>query len=85
MEQLLILNDGTRIDGYVILSGPLFFYLDGITMAEAFELLNNPEKTAVITMKSGEERKEYTGYTDLHCITKEENGQITGDLRRVVD
>lgn len=82
MERKLILNDGTELSGYAYAAGDLFFYLSDITMAEAFELLNNPEKTVMITDEMG---NEFEMYTDLRCITKEDNGKITGSLRRVID
>lgn len=88
MDQLLILNDGTRLfPAHAILaSGTLWIYLDGqITMAEAFELLNDPEKTVKITADEFGSVTEYTGYTDLFCIRREDYGQVNAGLKRAVD
>jgi hypothetical protein len=87
MEEKLTLNDGTELtNSSVILSGfTLYFYLSGITMADAFALMNDQEKTAKITAIQYGRQTEYTGFTDLRCITHEDNDQITGSLRRVID
>ena len=46
MEETLKLNDGTKLGGHALLSdGTLWIYLDSSTLADAFPLLNDPEKT----------------------------------------
>ena len=84
----LILNDGTELQpAYVILAGGvLWVYLDGgLTLAEAFELLIDPEKTVKITANAFGEVTEYNGFTELFCIRKEDNGQVNAGLRKAVD
>ena len=84
--QELQLNDGTVLaDSYAICSGRLFFYLSGVTMAEAFALMNDPEKTCVIISRRYGTEQEFDGYTDLVNLTKEDDGRITGSLRRGTD
>jgi len=87
MDQILILNDGTRLfpahaieDGYV-----LWVYLDGgVKLNEAFELLSVPEKTEKIKANNYGSLTEYTGFTDLFCIRREDNGQVNAGLKKAV-
>lgn len=84
----LILNDGTVLSqAYAILSsGIMWVYMDGgLTLAEAFELLIDPDKTVKIKSDAFGEEKEYEGYTELFCIRKEDNGQVNAGLRKAVD
>jgi hypothetical protein len=88
MEQSLILNDGMILaPAHAILAGGvLWVYLDGgISLAEAFELLIDPEKTELITANEFGTVTEYVGYTDLFCITREENGQVNAGLKKAVN
>lgn len=88
MGEILILNDGTRLmpAHATLAGGTLWIYLDGqVTLAEAFELLNDPEKTGKITADEYGSITEYTGYTDLYCIRREDYGQVNAGLKRAVD
>ena len=85
MEKL-ILNDGTELPAHAILaSSILWVYLDGsITLAEAFELLINPEKTERIVAEYYGDTTVYEGYTDLFCIRREADGSINAGLGKAV-
>ena len=88
MDQLLILNDGTRLfpAHAIVAGGVLWVYLDGgLTLAEAFEVLNDQEKTCRITADEYGTVTVYEGYTDLFCIRKEDNGQVNAGLKRTVE
>lgn len=84
MEKKLILADGTEIEGgHVLEAGTgsaLCFYLrNDMTLAEAFALMNDPEKTRTIrALRYGEETV-YTGYTYLRSI-QTDTRQISGSL-----
>jgi len=88
MDQILTLNDGTRLfpahaieDGYV-----LWVYIDGgITLNAAFELLSDSDKTGKITANNYGSIAEYTGFTDLFCIRREDNGQVNAGLKKAVE
>ena len=53
-----------------------------MTMDEAYNLLKDPEKTAVITSSSFGIVSTFEHYTGLFCIRVEENGLVTAGLRR---
>lgn len=86
MDEFLTLNDGTVLqNATVIQSGyNLFFYLHDITMEAAFSLMDDPEKTGRIVATSYGTRAEYTGFTDLRSVTKEDDGMITGRLSKPI-
>ena len=80
--ETITLNDGTELSPAhaFVASGILWVYLDnGISLSDAFELLNDPSKTEVI--KVGTDIV-FEGYTDLFCIRREENGQVNAGLRK---
>ena len=84
---MLTLNDGTELTPAhaVAVNGILWVYLDnGITLADAFALLNDPEKTAVIRMNEYGQESEFDGYTDLFCIRREDDGQVNAGIRKGV-
>lgn len=85
MEQILILSDGTVLaPAHAILAGSvLYVYIDagGMTLAEAFALLNDPEKTGTIVANEYGEITTYEGYTDLYCITREDDGRVNAGLK----
>jgi hypothetical protein len=85
MQEKLILNDGTELEGHVLESGgTLYFYiLQEMTLREAFDLMDDPEKTEAITAEAYGNTKEYDGYNLLYCISLE-NGLISGGLKRAV-
>lgn len=87
---MLRMADGTIIQNARVLlsSGTLWFYVENrMTMAEVFEIMNDPEKTREITMVIDEHTEEtYEKYTDLYCIRKEDYMvQINGGLKKAVD
>lgn len=86
--QKLTLNDGTVIvPARVILSaGTLWFYIDKpMTLAEAFALMDDPDKTRRIQADNDGEIINYVGYTNLFCIRKEDDNQVNGGLKKVVE
>lgn len=88
MDQILIMNDGTRMyPAYAILaSGVLYVYIEnGMTLDDVYQLLTDPEKTAVITSNEFGIEKTYEGYTDLFCIRREDSGQVNAGLKRGTD
>lgn len=84
MDEKLILNDGTEIVGHMFeVNGRGLLYLYQITLAEAFELLNDPEKTEKITeVKNGVETT-VSGYNHLTAISEETGGMINAVLMKV--
>ena len=83
--QYLRLSDGTELqDSYVALSSDkLFFYIhDGKNMAQVFELMNDPEKTALIQYIGGNSTIEYHDYTVLVSISTGYDGLVTGVLTK---
>ena len=88
MDQKLTLNDGTVLEpAHAIANGGiLWIYLDGeITLAEAFELLIDQDKTCRITAEEYGVTAAYENYTDLFCITMEDDGSVNAGLKRAVD
>lgn len=85
MMETLTLNDGTILaNSHALLSGrTLWFYLGSVTFTEAFELMNDPNKTRRIISNSYGDEQEYNGYTDLFCLRREESGIISGGLTRI--
>ncbi len=83
MEKKLILADGTEIvNAHVLEAGgnAICFYIrNGMTIAEAFALMVDPEKTRMIRAVRNGEETAYTGYMDLRSIQKDER-QISGSL-----
>jgi hypothetical protein len=87
MSQKLILNDGTILDPAhaIEAGGVLWVYLDcEITLAEAFELLNDPGKTSKIVTDEFGVVNTYTGYSDMFCIRREDDGQVNAGLKKAV-
>ena len=84
MDEKMILNDGTEIQGHLIeTNGRLFLYMYEITLAEAFELLIDPENTASIRWERNGETGTAAGYGHLYSVTEEMDGQmITSALKK---
>lgn len=84
----LTLNDGTVLqNSYALLSaGILFLYIQqaGITLAEVFNLLIDPENTSVIvyTQVNGDEVT-YERYEKLRAVRDEGDGLFTAVLERM--
>ena len=87
MDQKLILNDGTILaPAHAFSDGQtLWIYLDGgISLGDAFGLLNDPDKTLTITSDQYGSIERYGNFTDLFCIRRETNGQINAGLKKGV-
>ena len=84
MDGKLILNDGTELVGHMIeTDSRLFVYLYEITLGEAFELLNDPEKTKVIKGEQYGVKQTIRGYKHLCSVSEEMGGQmISGSLKK---
>ena len=80
--ETLTLNDGTVLqNSHVLLSkNTLWFYLNGVTFNEAFNLMSDTGVTASINANSYGSEITYAGYTDLFCLRREDDGMITGGL-----
>lgn len=88
MNEQLTLNDGTVIaPAHAIeADGTLWVYIDGgMTLAEVFGLLCDPLKTERITADRYGDITVHEGFTDLFCITREDDGQVNAGLKRGAD
>ncbi len=78
-DRMLILNDGTVIEGgYAGVSsrGNLWLWFTGYTMAQAVMMFLDPAKTARIIFRGGEAEDIYEGYTELMNINLDASGQF---------
>ena len=81
--ETLTLNDGTVLAGHAVLDGDtLWFYLDSIAFGDAYTLMSDQSKTIRIKADQYGMGIIYNGYTDLFCLRKEKNGQVTGGLNK---
>ncbi len=83
----LIMNDGTEINNAEAFtsSGVLWVYIHSkTTMAKAFGILNSPAKTRIIRSVNGTNTETFTGYTDLFCLRKEDDGSVNAGIRKAV-
>ena len=80
--ETITLNDGTVLENsHVLLSrNVLWFYLNGVSFEDAFALMSDVDKTIRIVASSYGSETEYTAYTDLFCLRREDDGMITGGL-----
>lgn len=86
MDQKLILHDGTVLTPAhaFAVSGTLWVYLDFvISLSDAFEILNDPEKMSVVVSDDYGVETTHEGYTDLYCIRREDNGVVNAGLKLV--
>lgn len=84
MDEKLILNDGTEIAGHLLETETrLFVYVYELTLAEAFEVLNEPEKTAKIEAEQYGQQKTVRGYNHLVSISEEAGGMVSASLRKL--
>ena len=82
----LIMNDGTEINNAeaFVNSGVLWVYIySQMTFAKAFGILNSQAKTRIIRAVNGATTT-FTGYTNLFCLRKEDDGSISAGLKKVV-
>lgn len=84
MDETLTLNDGTELTGHLLeTENRLFVYVWGKTLAEAFELLIDPERTKKIVATRYGETQTVKGYKHLVSISEETGGMIAGSLKKV--
>lgn len=80
IDPRLIMNDGTILPegsaGYS--DHRAWFWVKGLTMAEAFAMFNDPSKTRVIKHQYGTREVVYTGFTTMNLIKQSE---FTVDIR----
>ena len=72
--EVLILNDGTEVNGHILDSGDgrsIFVYLDGKTVVEGVTLFSDRNKTSRITATNHGEEHVYTGFTELYSASHE--------------
>lgn len=83
LQESLTLNDGTVLNGHALETETrLFLYIYGMTMAEVFEQVNDPEKTKKITAERYGEKQTIRGYKVLISISLETNGMISASLKK---
>ena len=88
--ETITLNDGTVVNNAVTIGaipGLWIHIQNGLTLAEAFSLFSDPEKTAVITSDKSEPNRPregtvYEGYTDLFMLKREDDGTIVIGLHK---
>ena len=85
MDETLTLNDGTIImeSHILVVNQDVFLYINnGMRLAEAFELLNDPEKTKVIIADQYGEKTVYRGYNHLYAIKEEIDTLLTACIKK---
>lgn len=83
MNEKLILNDGTELNGHAIETDiRLFLYVFDSTLAEVFELLIDPDKTKVIKWERYGTTGTIRGYKHLMSISEESGGMISASLKK---
>lgn len=83
MDEKLTLANGTEIQGHLLDTGNvLFLYLYGISLAEAFGELIEPENTAEIAWERYGQTGSAEGFTHLYAISEEANGMISAGLKK---
>ena len=79
----LILNDGTEISGYMIVSGDrLILYMHDISLQDAFRALSDPECVRIIKWERNGEKTTVKGFKHLYAITEENETLTTAGLRK---
>lgn len=82
MDEKLTLNDGTVLEGHLLETEAwLFLYIKGISMADAFRLLIEPENTKVIRAERYGMETTVRGYRRLRSIS-DEAMQICAGLKK---
>lgn len=87
MNEQLTLNNGTILgNSSAVISGDLYLYIRGGSLADVFNLLIDPDNTAeiVYTMINGEDVT-FSGFVRLTSVRDEENGMITAVLKKAVN
>lgn len=79
----LILNDGTEITGYLIVSGDkLLLYMYDFGFQNAFEALSDPENVKSIKWERNGEKGTVKGFKHLYTVTEENDTLTTAGLRK---
>ena len=83
-DQRLILKDNTVLEGSECgyANNHLWCWVKGISMAEAFAIFSDPNKTSEIRFQYGSTEDTYTGFTKLTLVQESE---FTTDVRLVRD
>ena len=84
MDQTLQIGNAVLAGSYAFTSGDVlwvYVYAE-ISLADLFALLNEPENTQEITASRFGETTVFSGYTELFCIRKEEEGFLSAGLRK---
>lgn len=84
--ETMTLNDGTVLkSSYAYeVNGKLYLYIRaGMDIVQVFNLLADPEKTAVIECDRYGAKATYEGYEAITCVSDEGDGMITASLRKV--
>lgn len=74
--EVLILNDGTHVNGHILDSGDgqtIFVYLDGMSVVQGVTLFSRADITSKITALNHGEEHIYEGYTELWSASHEYN------------
>ena len=82
MDESITLANGRILTGHIVeASGRAFLYLFGITLADAFPLLIDPENTVEMTWEQYGNTGTVTGYNHLTAISEEGGGMISAVLK----
>ena len=83
MNEKMILNNGTELNGYLLDTELyLFVYVHDKTLTEVFNLLNVPENVSTIRWERGEEKGEVKGDGKLVSISVERNNVICARFKK---
>lgn len=85
MPEKLTLSNGAEIAGHAQETDDvLFLYMYGITLAEAFALLIEPENTMRILEERGGTETVHEGFGHLYSVREESGGMISAGIKRGV-
>ena len=83
MDEKLILNDGTELDGHLIQADDrLFLYIHSISFENAFLLLSEPENVKTIRWQRYGEKGTVKGFKRLYSVTEESDTLVTAALKK---
>lgn len=83
MEEKLMFNNGTEVEGHQIETETrLFVYLFGVTLEEAFDLLKVPDNTKIIKWERYGQTGTVRGYKKLMSISVEQGEMISASLKK---
>ena len=71
MDEKLILNDGTEIQGHlIVMDNMVFLYMSNFGFEEAFYALKEPDNVEVIHWERFGKNGNVSGYTNLYALTE---------------